>query len=149
MVLIVRPKIQDLPGIQTLALNRGNMSVGQEHLNRRDIALVAKDASKIVGFLWIGLMAGNSMAYIDKFTVAQNYAGRGVGHALASAALMACKKRGVTEVHGFIRQDASHAASSMNALKMALGADSHPYTYVRGQINFIEAELASLVRSTA
>jgi GNAT superfamily N-acetyltransferase len=146
--MIARAKTCELAAIRRL-LSCAGMELGAEHLNRRDIALVAKDADRVVGFLWIGLMAGHKVAYIDKFVVAAEARGRGVGNALAQAALAECKKRGVKEVHGFIRQDTSHAASSMNALKMALGADPHPYTYVRGQINFIEAELASLSRSIA
>jgi len=146
--MVYRPKQHELPEIQTLLSNYG-MHASAEHLNRRDIALAARIEGELAGFLWVGLMASNRAAYIDKFVVADRWRKQGVGNALALAALAECKKRGVKEVHGFIRQDASHAASSMNALKLALGADPHPYTYVRGQIDFIEAELASLNRSIA
>lgn len=139
-----RPR--DYSEIEAL-LQRHRMTADPSLINHRDVALVAFDGDRIIGFLWVGLMAKNQMGYIDKFVVSSEYAGKGVGHELAQAALKECVKRGVREVHGFIREDASHYACGFNALKMAMASDGLPYTYVRGQLDFIVSELTSIKES--
>jgi N-acetylglutamate synthase-like GNAT family acetyltransferase len=136
---------QDLPAIRMLMQSYGKMVVGPEHVNQRDIALCARDdEGRLVGFLYMGLMAQNKVGYLDKFCVDRGLAGKGVGSALAMACFEAAKKRGVREVFGVIRQDEFHEKSAMNALKMAFGAHKEPYTYVSADLNHMAAELMSL-----
>lgn len=136
---------QDFPAIHFLMSRYGKMTVQPEHLNSKDITLCARDDSgKLVGFLYIGLMAQGTVGYIDKFAVDPEYAGKGVGQLLAKEALKACLKRGVREVFGVIRQDQFHEKSAMNALKMAFSAHKEPYTYVSAQLQHMVAELSQL-----
>lgn len=136
---------QDYPAIHLLMSRYGKMSVNPEHLNSKDISLCARDGEgKLVGFVYVGLMAQGTVGYIDKFVVDPEYAGKGVGNALARAAFQAATKRGVREVFGVIRQDQYHEQSAVNALKMAFGAHKESYTYVCADLRHMASELRSL-----
>lgn len=119
----------------------GKYTVDAAHINHRDISLVAVNDNKVVGFLYVGLMAKNTVGYMDKFTIHPDYANQGIGQQLAVKALEESVKRGVREVFGIIQQDQYHDKSAMNALRMAIGSNGTPYTYVRADINFILSEL--------
>lgn len=143
MLLISRARKQDLPAIHELMRLYGSkMQVGSEHLNNRDIALQARNANgELVGFVWAGLMAQNTLAYIDKVAIRPDYAKQGVSQLLYHELFKLGARRGVKEVFGIIRQDQYHDKAAVNALKMAFGADSLPYTYVRAQMAHVQAEL--------
>jgi N-acetylglutamate synthase-like GNAT family acetyltransferase len=138
-----RAKKTDLGGIQELmALYGHKMTVEGHHINHRDVSLVAvTDDGQIVGFVWAGLMAQNKVAYLDKFVVHPEHAGKKVGHALALKAFEIGKKLGVQDVFGIIKRDAYHDKSAINALKMAFSADREPYTFVRTNLDFMMSEL--------
>jgi GNAT superfamily N-acetyltransferase len=140
----IRARPAHLPGIQVLLSKSGKMTIDSHHINHRDIAVVTELGGEVIGFLWVGLMAKNAVGYVDKFAVDPAFQGHGVGSALTQLALTECKKRGVREVHGFIKADQYQDASAMNALKMALSSDGAPYIYVRGQINVICSELSTI-----
>jgi len=123
------------------------MSFNPDLVNDNDISLVATDGNKVVGFLWVGLMANNTMAYIDRFIVHQDYRGRGIGNKLGTAAFKQAAKKNVEEFHGFIKNDSFYEASAVNALRLGLGGDNKPYTHVRGHLSFIASELAILERA--
>lgn len=142
MVVVTSCCATDLPAIDHLMNQYGKMSVSPEHINRRDIALQARtDNGALVGFIWMGVMAKGTFGYVDKFTVDPAYAGQGVGRLLANRLLSECQTRGVRTVHGFIRQDEYHDKSGVNALKMAMGADPLPYTFVTSDILNTVSEL--------
>lgn len=132
----------DLPAIRYLLNQYGKMIIGPEHLGHRDISICARNSEgAVIGFLYIGVMAQNTVGYIDKFCVDPAAKGKGVGNLLAKAAFTACQKRGVKEVFGVIRQDEHHDKSAMNALKMAFGAHPESYTYVCADLAHMASEL--------
>lgn len=134
----------DLPAIQELTGKFG-MPVSEAHINNRDISLVARATDgSLVGFLFCGLMAKNTTGYIDKFCVDPTYRKKGVGNALAMACLSELAKRKVRSAFGLIKQDEAHDASAINALKMAMGSDGKPYTYVHGDVLNTIKELKGL-----
>lgn len=135
----------DFPAIHHLLGKYGKFTVSKKHLNHRDISVVAyTDEGECVGFVWVGLMAGNSVAYVDKLCVSPEYARQKVGLKLAALAIKLSVERGVREVFGIIKQDKYHDRSAMNALRSAIGADQEPYTYVRADLQHMVSELQSL-----
>lgn len=113
------------------------MSISEDHL--KDILIVAKDTSGVIGVIWGGLMAGNTICYIDKLAVTER--GLGVGKALCRKLFEEALSRGVKECFGIIRRDQYHDGCAINALKLAVGADSLPYTFVSGNMQFMKSEL--------
>ncbi len=97
-----------------------------------------------MGFLWLGMMAKNTMCYLDKFTVHPDYTGRGVGNQLAHFAIQAAHKVGCRKTFGVIKQDKYHDKSAMNALKVAIGATEGSYTFVCADIDMMISELKEL-----
>jgi N-acetylglutamate synthase-like GNAT family acetyltransferase len=144
MIEIRRARQSDLPGVQYLTLKAGKMTVTEDHINHRDISLVAYDEERLVGFLWMGLMCRGKYGYIDKFLVDKDYSKKGVGNMLAIAMMREGLKRGVRDVFGIIKQDKFHEASGFNALKMAFGADSVPYTFVTANAANMVNELKAM-----
>lgn len=139
---------QDIPAIQYLLASYGSKLVlDPACINKRDIALQARDESgKLVGFLWVGLMAKNTLGYMDKFCVDKDSSRKGVGKSLALAMKDQLVKRRVKTVFGIIRQDQYHDQSAMNALRMAIGGDPLPFTYVVADVAHAVKELEMLGR---
>lgn len=139
---------QDIPAIQYLLASYGSkLSLDPALINNKDIALQARDESgKLIGFLWVGLMAKNTLGYMDKFCVDKDYSKKGVGKALALALKDRLVKRRVKTVFGIIRQDQYHDKSAMNALRMAVGGDQISYTYVIADVAHAIQELEMLGR---
>lgn len=130
-MIIKSAKLEDLPAIQYLMQIYGKMVVGPEHLNKRDIAVQARnDSGELIGFIWCGLMAKNTLAYVDSFVVHPTLAGKGVGTALLLELQKRLSRAGVVKVFGAIKQDEFHDKSAMNCLKMGMGADNTPHTIV-------------------
>lgn len=135
----------DLPAIRYLMQQYGNkMVVTESHLNKKDIALQARIDGKLVGFVWGGLMAKNTIMYIDKVAVDPKHHKKGIVKALYKELFNQATKMGVKEGFGMIRQDQYHDAACINALKMAFGADSISYTHVYGEAKHISKELESI-----
>lgn len=141
MLKVRRAKKFDVVNINAVLASYGYQAIDESYINPRDIALVAVDSGKIIGFLWIGLMRQNKQGYIDCFAVSGAYSGKGVGNLLAKAALEACRKLNVSEVFGIIANGEFHDRSAINALKMALASDGLSYTQVRGSIPHMIAEI--------
>lgn len=133
----------DLPAIRYLMLQYGNkMIVEETHLNKKDIALQARlESGELIGFLWCGLMANNTIAYMDKVAVDPAHTGNGVINALYIELFRIAYKKGVRTVIGFVRQDEYHLKSCKAALKMGLGGDAISYTHVYADLNFMKSEL--------
>lgn len=144
---ISRATKQDLPAIQELMklYSDKEIEVTEHHLNKKDIALqVRDDSGKLVAFAWAGLMAANTLVYIDKVVCDPNHAKQGVIKKLYLELFRLAVKRGAKEGFGIIRQDKYHDAACINALKMAFGADQVGYTYVSGNSNRILSELSKV-----
>jgi L-amino acid N-acyltransferase YncA len=121
------------------------MVVSEAHLTKRDIALQARTPDGVLaGFVWVGLMANNTVAYMDKVCIDPHHHHKGVLQALYAKAFKLATAKGAKEALGFIRQDAYHDASCVQALRMAFGADSVSYTLVSAQAAFILSERPDL-----
>lgn len=141
---IRRARPKDLPGIQALMGAYDKFQVESCHINHRDIALVAEHEHTIVGFVWVGLMAKNTMGRVDKFAVRPEYSRRGVGEALGRELLCEAKKRGVKYLSASIRHDQYHNASCANALKIGMQGDTAAYTAVFANVDHSISELKAL-----
>lgn len=118
------------------------MSVGPEHLNKKDIALQARlESGELIGFLYCGLMANNTIAYIDKVAIDPSHTGKGVINAMYKELFKIAYSKGVKSVFGFIRHDEYHLKSCKAALRMGLGGDPVSYTHVFANLNFMKSEL--------
>lgn len=144
MISVSKAKLGDLPGIRQLMLSHGKFTVDAGHLHYKDLSLVASIDGKIIGFLWLGLMAKGTLAYIDKFCVDPEYAHHKIGSLLAQEAFKHCLQRGVKECFGVICQDEHHEKSALNALRFALGSIPHSYTLVSGNLLQMKQEIESL-----
>lgn len=119
-------------------------TVTPAYFNNKDIALVALDDDKVVGFVWCGMMAGGEKGLVDYFVVNPEYSGKGVGYKLALKMQKVLSRKGKDAiVSGFIRQDEHHDRSGMNALKLAMGADDYNYTHVYTSVNYSLKETAN------
>lgn len=149
MITIKRAHRQDLASIQALMATYSLFTISVECLNKRDIALKAIDTETgaLIGFAWGGLMAQNTLIYIDKVTVHPAYAKKGVAQELYHRLFNTALKLGAKKGFGIIRQDQYHDKAAMNALKMAFAADAQPYTYVYGDAEKITKELSMLEAS--
>lgn len=125
-----------------ILLNHGGIPViTPEYLNSDSLALSAFDGDNLIGFLWVGLMASNTVAYIDKFCIHPDYSKKKIGNKLAKEMIKKCKQSGVRECFGVIGHHKYHEKSAMNALKVAMSGHPHNYTYVEGNINYMASEL--------
>lgn len=141
-MVIRRAKKEDLPQIDALMNLYGLMTISPEHINKRDVSLVAETQDKlIIGFLWMGVMAKNTLGYIDKVTVHRDYNKQGISQKLFKALTPWVKRLGIQQILGFIRQDEFHNQSVVNALKMAVTSDGYPYTHVLVSVPNTLAEL--------
>lgn len=133
----------DLPAIWHLMRKYGDkMVVTEHHINKRDIALQARlESGELIGFVWCGLLAKGTVAYMDKVAVDPDHTGKGVINALYTELFKIAYKKGVKEVIGFVRHDNYHLKSCKAALKMALGGDKESYTHVFADLNFMKHEL--------
>lgn len=142
-MIISRCHKSDLPAIQYLMHLYGNKCVvGPEHINKKDIALQARlESGELIGFIWVGLMANNTIGYFDKVAVDPAHSGKGVINALYRESFKVLYHKGVKQVFGIIRHDAYHLKSCKAALRMGLGGDPVSYTHVFANMNFIKSEL--------
>lgn len=134
MILIRRAYESDLIAINQLAVLYGYDPITRETLNKKDLSILAINDEVVLGFLWCGLMNKNTLGYLDHFLVHPHCTKKGLGNKLAQRMRTLCKIKGVQKVFGIIAQSKFHDKSAMNALKMAMGAHSMPYTYVSTQI---------------
>ncbi len=141
MTRIRRAYQADLDDINSLLEGYSINPVTRDCINDKDIAVVACEAKRVVGFVWCGLMAKNTVGYLANFVVAQDCAGSGVGERLLKHTLEVLKKKSVKQVFGTIKQDEYHDKSAYNALKIAMGADKLPHTYVTGNVQKMVQEV--------
>lgn len=119
-MLIRRAKPTDLDAIRAID---GLGGVPSHALNKQDIALVAQEKKRIVGFVWCGLMSDQKLGYIDYFVIDPKFRGKGIGPQLAKKIARVADKKGVMHLMGHISEGQYFDASAMNALKA--GMKSH------------------------
>lgn len=141
-MIISRCTKADLPAIQYLMGQYAKTTITPEHLNKKDIALQARlESGELIGFVWCGLMANNTIGYVDLVTVDPTHTGRGVIHALYHELLVIAYNKGVRKAFGIIRHDQYHLKSAKAALRMAWGGDTSSYSHVYADLNFMKKEL--------
>lgn len=142
-MIITRCRKSDLPAIQYLMHKYGDkMVVTEDHLNKKDIALQSRlPSGELIGFIWCGMLANNTVAYMDKVAVDPDYSSKGVINELYKEGFKMAYKRGARTVLGFIRHDDHHLKSCKAALRMGLGGDPLSYTHVYADLNFMKSEL--------
>lgn len=142
-MIISRCHKSDLPAIQYLMHKYGDKCiVTEDHINKKDIALQARlPSGELTGFVWCGLLANNTIAYIDKVTVDPEHTHRGVINSLYKELFKIAHRRGARTVFGFIRHDQYHLKSAKAALRMGLGGDTVSYTHVFADLNFMKKEI--------
>lgn len=142
LVSIKRARPSHLNGINTLLERNGLLPITIDKIYKDSVAIVACMGESVVGFIWLGLMARQTMAYIDHFVVHEDFSGYGVGHALATKAHKAIQSKKTDYIFGVIRlENPSYTKSSINALKMAFGSDGYTYTYIFSTLSKINKEL--------
>lgn len=136
-----RAKRYEINKINELLNIYGFKTIDASYINPRDVALIAVDGPKVVGFIWLGLMRQNKSAYVDCFMVHPDYAHKKVGQQLCMKSLELSNKIGVESVFGIIAHSKYHDKSAYNALRMAMGSDGQVYTQVKAQISHVLHEL--------
>lgn len=143
MVIVSHCKLSDLSAIKNLlSLYGKKIEITPAHLNKRDISLQARlPSGELVGFVWCGLMANKTLAYVDKAVIHPDHHHQGILNTLYKALFKRAYELGIKEVFAIIRQDEYHDASAVNTLKMAVGADSLNYTYVVAKLDKMKKDL--------
>lgn len=141
MIIVRNAKKSDLPAIEELLRVYSKFSVTDKYVNHRDMSFVAYDGPRCVGFLWVGLMASNTVAYIDKFCIHPDYSRQGIAKKMGEMALLRGMKIGVRECFGVIKADDYHNKCALDALKMGMGAHKEQYTYVCADPSHMVQEL--------
>lgn len=142
MIIIRKANKSDLPGIRALMDTHDTMSIDADYINNRDISLVAyAEEGTLIGFIWFGIMCNGKLAYIDKLSVHPEYQHQKVGNQLCMASLEELKKRKVTNIIGFVKQDEYHAPALVNAMRMAFYSDNVTYTGIQASVARITKEL--------
>lgn len=110
-----RAKKHHLPGINALLQKYGPVSVRPEMINHRDIGIVAMDdAGAVVGFTWLGLMAGNHLGY-SEFSAADSAE---IAREMNLALVASAKKCGVKMIYS-----AGYPPAALTDLSLALGVE--------------------------
>lgn len=132
---IQRAKKFHLSGINRLIAMYGFVPLKPEFLNQRDIGVVATgDNGAIVGFTWLGLMAGNRLAYSDYTVIDPVHGKAGIALAMFKYAVQQSRKVGCATILAGCKRDEHHGKLMSSALKMGMKADAAPYTVMVGDV---------------
>ena len=145
--MIRRATQEDLSQIHGLCLKYGLESMRPEFINSRDICLVADIGGKIGGYIWAGLMARNTFAYVCGFTVDPQYSKQRVGENLAKELLRVARMKGVRSFVATIKQDKYHDQCAVNCLKAGAGAAPESCTLITGDLGLMVKNLRELQES--
>lgn len=88
-------------------------------INSRDLSFVAIAEGRLVGFVWVGLMAEGTIGYFAYFLVSAQFRNLGISNLLVGKAIAVCSKIGVKEVIGVIDNDQWHPMSVSPTTKVA------------------------------
>lgn len=119
-------------------------SMPNEYINSRDLCLVYEEGDQILGYIWAGLMARNTVAYVGGFVVHPEHSHRGIGAKLARRLLEIGRGRGVKSFVATIKHDEHHDKSAVACLRTGAGADPLPCTFIRGNLDFMHSQLKEL-----
>lgn len=142
--MIRRATTSDLAQIHALNIEYALESMPEAFINNRDICLVAEDAGKIVGYIWAGLMARNTFAYVCGFVVRPDYSKSGTGQKLALELLRIARMKGVQSFVAAVRQNEYHDACAVTALKCGTSAAKETCTLLMGNTAHMAASLKEL-----
>lgn len=143
--MIRRAVAADLPAIQSLCgMYKAYESMPKEYINGRDLCLVYEEAGEIVGYIWAGLMARSTVAYVGGFVVHPTHSHKGIGAKLARNLLGVARGRGVKSFVAMIKQDDHHDKSAVACLRTGAGAEPLPCTFIRGNLSFMHSQLKEL-----
>lgn len=142
MVYISKATKQDLPAIDELLSKYDSiMRISPSYLNKRDVSLQARDESgKLVGFVWAGLLANRTLAYVDMAVIHPDHHHKGILLKLYRELFKICYSLGVKDMLGVIRHDQYHDASGIQALRLGVGADSQNYTLVKANLEVMKTQ---------
>lgn len=80
---ITKADASHLPGINLLMAPFFQVTIGPEHLGNDSIALVLVVDDQVKGFIWAGLLAGGTEAYIQHYVVDKSLHGKHIGAFMA------------------------------------------------------------------
>lgn len=112
---------QDVTGLENLFELHG-AEFNEDFINKKDLSFVAVEKEKVIGFIWVGLVANSSIGYIDFFFVDPEHVSKGVGKALGHKMKEIAKKKSVKQLVGQIE------AQNVPSIKCAqnIGMNFHP-----------------------
>lgn len=137
-MFVTRATKADLSAVQALLdmYPGAHMTVGPEHFTTKDIALqVRLGSGEMVAFCWVGVMAGNTVGFVDKVVIHPGYSKQGISTIIYQELVRLAAKRGVKSLFGTIMQGAYHDASCANAVKMGMNTMPGSYSISYGSIN--------------
>lgn len=126
-----RVKSEELNAVNKLLAQHGINPIGSEFLNKRDISIGAYDGDKLVGFIWAGLMASDTVAYIDVFTIDPAYANKQLGEKLGNKLRHVVEKKKVNRIFGVIADTGTGIASCKSAIRIGLKPSELKYYIVQ------------------
>lgn len=127
-----RAKARDLAKIAELCTSCGFNAPNDKVINSQDIAIIAEDGTKAIGFLWCGLMAKNSIGFVDFFIVHPDHRGQKVGEAIGQQLIKISNLKKVDLIIGTVRHDEFHDFSVANGRKIGLAPEPSSYTLITG-----------------
>lgn len=145
--MIRRATPSDLPSLHVLTTKYGLESVSDDFVNTRDICLVFEEDSRIKGYIWAGLMARNTFAYVCGFVVDPQFAKQRIGERLAKELLRVARMKGVKSFVATIKQDKHHDKCAVNCLKAGAGAAPESCTLITGNLAHMAKSLQELQES--
>jgi N-acetylglutamate synthase-like GNAT family acetyltransferase len=145
--MIRRANPSDIPAIHSLNRAYALEQMPEEFLNSRDICLVAETGGKVAGYIWAGLMARNTFAYVAGFAVDPTLSKQGIGERLAKELLRVARMKGVKSFVATIKQDKYHDQCAVNCLKAGAGAAPESCTFITGNTDRMVKNLKDLEES--
>lgn len=125
-----RAKAKDLAKIAELCTSCGFNAPKDNVINSQDIAIVAEVDNKVIGFVWCGLMAKNSIGLVDFFIIHPEHRGQKVGESLGQQLIKICELKKVNIMMATIKQDQFHDFSLANGVKIGMTPDEASYSLI-------------------
>ena len=129
---IRRARKSDLKQINNLCQLCSWTGLSSDFINKRDLSLVVVDDKKILGFMWVGIMANGTVGYQDWYLVHPELAGKGVGLALAQRMADVAKKKGVEILFAHVEPTPSAEKVLRNSEKIGMKVMPKQYTLLLG-----------------
>lgn len=135
---MIRPAaLPDLPGIQKLFSFYEFSPIGEEILD--DCAFVVEIEREILGFIWAGLMARGTVAYVDHFLIHPSLSRSGTGRNLCKTMVEELHARGCKIVLAHVLQDRFSFKSLKSCIGVGMQLDARPQFQLIGNVpNMIE-----------